>query len=68
VRLPNHSETTLDYTALTIHDDPHVTGMPEGSPTVSCPNCDWSYRADSLHDAKEAFNTHHTEQHPERYL
>jgi hypothetical protein len=68
VRLPNQSETTLDYTALTIHDDPHLTGAPEGSPTVSCPNCDWSYRADSLQDAMEAFNTHHAEQHPERYL
>jgi hypothetical protein len=72
VRLPDQSHTTLEYTALTVADDPDVKRNPDGSLTLSCPNCDWSHTheigLDSSRGAWEAFNAHHAEQHPERFL
>jgi hypothetical protein len=72
VRLPDQSHTTVEYTALTVADDPDVKRNPDGSQTLSCPNCDWSHTyelgLDSSRGAWEAFNTHHVEQHPERFL
>lgn len=63
MRLPDQTETVMDYTALSIHTDPIITGTPDGPRTVSCPNCDWSDRADALQDAMAAFNAHHAQQH-----
>jgi hypothetical protein len=72
VRLPDQSHITVEYTALTVADDPDVKRNPDGSLTLSCPNCDWSHThevgLDSSRGAWEAFNTHHAEQHPERFL
>jgi hypothetical protein len=71
VRLPDQSHTTVEYTALTVADDPDVKRNPDGSQTLSCPNCDWSHTYEpgpGSRGAREAFDTHHAEQHPERFL
>lgn len=72
VRLPDQSHTAVEYTALTVTDDPDVKRNPDGSSTICCPNCDWCHAYEQGRDgsarAREAFNTHHAEQHPERFL
>lgn len=72
IRLPDQSNTTVDYTALTVSDDPDYARNPDGSQTISCSNCDWSLTyeigREGSRTAKEAFDTHHAERHPERFL
>jgi hypothetical protein len=72
VRLPDLSHATVEYAALIVPDDPDRRPNPDGSQTIACQNCDWSLTyevgRDGSRSASDAFETHHAEQHPERFL
>ncbi len=72
IRLPDRSDTVVEYAALTVTDDPTVKRNPDGSSTVGCSNCDWSHTYEQSREgsenAKAAFDSHHAEQHPDRFL
>ena len=72
VRLPDDARIAVEYTDLTVTDEPEIKPNPDGSLTVSCPNCEWSQTQElasgGFSGAVEAFETHHAEQHSERFL